>query len=31
MKKKLDVFLFTCTPIKHKNKTYFMENCKAKM
>jgi hypothetical protein len=31
MKKNLDVFLSTCTPIKHNNKTPFMENLKAKM
>ncbi len=30
MKKKLDVVLFTCTPIKHNNKTPFMENSKTK-
>ncbi len=29
--KKLNVFLPTCTPIKHNNKTPFMENSKAKM
>jgi hypothetical protein len=31
MKKKLDVFLSTCTPIKQNNKTPFMENSKAKV
>jgi hypothetical protein len=30
MKKHLDDFLSTCTPIKHNNKTPFMENPKAK-
>ncbi len=29
--KKWDVFLSTCTPVKHKNITPFMENPKAKM
>ncbi len=31
MKKNLNIFLFTCTPIKHNNKTLFMENPKAKI
>jgi hypothetical protein len=31
IKKKLDVFLTTCTPIKHNNKTPFMENSRAKV
>jgi len=31
MKKKLEVFLSTCTPIKHNNKRPFMKNPKAKM
>jgi phosphopantothenoylcysteine synthetase/decarboxylase len=31
MKFFLDIFLFTCTPIEHNNKTFFMENCKTKM
>jgi hypothetical protein len=28
---KFEFFLFACTPIKHNNKTPFMENPKAKM
>jgi hypothetical protein len=31
MKKILNIFLFTCTPIKHNNKTLFMENPKDKI
>jgi hypothetical protein len=31
MKKKIDGFLSTYTPIKHNNKTPFMEISKAKM
>jgi sortase (surface protein transpeptidase) len=30
-KKRKDVVLSTCTPIKHNNKTPFMENSKTKM
>ncbi len=29
--KKFGCFLSTCTPIKHNNKTPFIENLKAKM